>query len=85
MEGACSAYDNWYNFDVGFEGTMGLQGLFQWFVYGVDVVYNVCDVAISGVFALYKLELSTSSVSGILFIVYPTARMMSCLWWVSLY
>ncbi len=31
------------------------------------MVYEVWDVAISGVFALYKLELSASSVSGILF------------------
>ncbi len=41
--------------------------MFQWFVYGVDVVYDDLDVAIRGVFALYKLEFSTSSVSGVLF------------------
>ena len=31
------------------------------------MVYNVCDVAIGGVFALYELELSTAFISGILF------------------
>ena len=31
------------------------------------MVYDVWDVAISGVFALYELELSTSFISGILF------------------
>ena len=41
--------------------------MFQWFVYGVDVVYDVRDVAIRGVFALYELELTLSSVCGVLF------------------
>ena len=41
--------------------------MFKLFVYGVDVVYDVRDIAISGVFALYELELSSSSVRGVLF------------------
>ena len=40
--------------------------MFQWFVYGVDVVYDVRDVAISGVFAFNELELSSSSVRRVL-------------------
>ncbi len=31
------------------------------------MVYDVRDIAISGVFALYELELSSSSVRGVLF------------------
>ncbi len=33
----------------------------------MDVVYNVCDVAISGVFALYELELSATFIGGVFF------------------
>ena len=41
--------------------------MFQGFVYGVDMVYNVRDVAIRGVFALYELKLPSASVRGVLF------------------
>ena len=40
--------------------------MFQWFVYDVDVVYDVRDVAICGVFAFNELKLSSSSVCGVL-------------------
>ncbi len=36
--------------------------MFEGFVYDVDVLYDVRDVAICGVFALYELKLSSASV-----------------------
>ena len=44
---------------------MGLESLFKWLVDGMDVVYNLLNVPISGVFAFDELELSCSLVGRV--------------------
>ena len=44
---------------------MSSEGLFSRFVDDVNVVYNFWNVPISGVFAFYELELSSSLVGGV--------------------
>ena len=44
---------------------MGLESLFKWLVDGMDVVYNLLNVPISGVFAFDELELSYSLVGRV--------------------
>ena len=40
---------------------MGLEGLLEWLINGVYVVYNLFGVPVCGVFTLNELSLSSSS------------------------
>ncbi len=52
---ARSAYHDGNDFDVGCSSAICLEGLFEWVVYVIDVVYHLLCVTVRGVFAFDDL------------------------------